>query len=181
MPRLSALNMAEEENWMYDAAFGGHPVRVVVDSFASHNFMAMETAMKFNLVADNTQDVEVELGDGTQRPVTGKLTAVLNINGYLSTESVFLIDMRNEENPPVLILGRSWLKNQNPDINWSNNALMLTRQNGSKVKVLPRTTKNPSNTKTLKKMSFKKLARVLKKGNCELYMARIAKQNLFGI
>ena len=39
LPRLSALKVADEENWMYDAILAGHSVRVVIDSFASHNFL----------------------------------------------------------------------------------------------------------------------------------------------
>lgn len=173
MPRVSALNMTEEENWMYDAHLGGHPVRVVVDSFASHNFMAAATAKTFGFVIEDTEDMEVELGDKTVKPVTGKMKAILNIEGYMSTESVYLLDMKPDDDQPLLIIGRAWLKHRNPDIIWSNNALLLTRSDGSRVKVLPRARETPERTKVLKRMSFKKMARVLWKGNCELYMARI--------
>lgn len=74
---------------MYDASFAGHPVRVVVDSFASHNFMALKTAKQFGLDVENTEGVDVELGDKTLKPVAGKTTAVLSIRGFLSTEMLF--------------------------------------------------------------------------------------------
>lgn len=91
---------------MYNAHFGGHPVRVVVDSFASHNFMALATAKKFGVEIEDIENVEVELGDKTVKPVVGQVTAVLNIKGSLATESVYLLDMDSEDSAPLLILGR---------------------------------------------------------------------------
>lgn len=176
-PRLSVLNVADEENWMYDATYSGHPVRLVVESYASHHFMSYESAKRKKWDIEHVSDKTIELGDNTKKKLKGVVTDVLNLEGHLSKESVYLIDMGGEESPPVIILGRAWLKERNPKINCSYNTLVLSKPNGSMVRVVPRTQIGETTTNSIPKVSFKKLARVLKKGNRELYMARIMRNN----
>ena len=176
VPHLFALKVEEEGNWTYDAVLAGHSVRAVIDSFASNNFMGIEVAKTLGVKIEKLNDVNVELGDNSLRPVHGKITAVLNIKGHLSTEEIYLIEMDDEENPPLLILGRKWLKEKNPNINWSNNNLEITRSDGTRFIISPRKKVRSAETPIIKPMSFKKLARVVKKGNCELFMARLTEE-----
>lgn len=63
---LSALNMKEDKRWMYDALLNGHAVDVVIDSFASHNFMAYEDTKKLWLTIEMVKKLDVELKDSSK-------------------------------------------------------------------------------------------------------------------
>lgn len=113
-PSPSDLNVAEEENWMYDAHFDKYSVRVVVDSFALNSFIAVKTAQKWVFESEDTEDIEVELGGKNTKPVVGKMNGALNIKRPISRESVFLLEIDHEEDQPLLILELSWIRYQNP-------------------------------------------------------------------
>ena len=163
--------MEEEGNGTYDPILAGHAVRAVIDSFASNNFMEIEEAKSIGVKIEKLNDFSVELGYNSLRPVHGKITAVLKIKGHLSTGEIYLIEMDDEENPPLLILGRKWFIEQYPNIKWSNNNLKITRSDDTKFIISPRKKVKSAETPIIKPISFKKLARVEKKGNCDLYMA----------
>lgn len=108
--------------------------------------------------------------------IVGKGTAVWNIEGVPATESIFLIDIENEESTPLIIPGLLFLKTQNPGINWSRNKLRLTLPDGSEVRVVPSGNRNSGSTNRLKLMSLKELAVLRKTGCCYLNMGRITEK-----
>lgn len=120
---------------MYDVALAGHPVRAVVDSYASHNFISEEHAQKLKLNIRNTDNMEVELGDSSKANVLGEARAVLNMKGCLNEERMLVIKMKENSTVPTLILGRSWLQQHNPQINWQTNVLKMKHSNGTVVTI----------------------------------------------
>lgn len=101
---------------MYDGTLSGPPVRTFVDSYASHNFMSVDNARQLGIMVKKLQDIEVELGDSSKTAVVGDVEASLNIRGFITQKKILLIQMKETEGVPVLILGRPWLKEHNPGI-----------------------------------------------------------------
>lgn len=135
LPYLSALKYAEEDSWMYEGFLAGHPVQTVIDSYDSHSFMSVHGAKRLNLELKDVKDVEVELGDTSKTKILGKAHTILNVNVFLSEEQILVINMKEDSDVPELILGRTWLQDHNPNIDWHTNVLKVTRSDRTVVTI----------------------------------------------
>lgn len=154
---------------MYEATLAGRPVNAVIDSFASHNFMSYKDAVELGIDIETVKDLEVELGNGSKAEFVGEISSVLNIEGHLSTEDIYVIHMHEENLNPLLILGRMWLEKNNPAIDWKANTLTFTRPDGTRHTIKAKTAKEKTSTTCFKMMSFRKLPKAIRSGKCELY------------
>lgn len=162
---------------MYKATLAGNPLDAVIDSFASHNFMAHKDVKRIGLNIEKVDDMEVELGNGSKTDIMGKCSAVLNMNGHLSNVTIYVIHMHDETENPLLILGRTWLKAHNPAIDWRSNKCTIIRQDGTQVTITAkRNSDRPASTTVFKMMSFRKLQKAIKSRNCELYAVQLTKK-----
>lgn len=170
--KLKNVNSAEEdkESFVYECKIDNQQFHCELDTAASDIFLSLSAAQKLNLpITDFKQDVV--LGDGSSVSTVGTTSAKIKIGMVESVEKIYII---SGEDNGILTLGRSWGTKHQPSLNWKDFSITTTRENGQKVRILPKTVMN-QNRVSIKRMSFKKMARELKKGKTELFMARMTK------
>lgn len=68
----------------------------------------------------------------------------------------------------VSIFGRRWGKSCQLELRWKDFAMIITRENGTKIRFLCSNVHYDKKL-TMKTVSFKRIAREIKEGKCELY------------
>jgi len=101
----------------------GRKVIALVDSGATHNFVAAEFCRKHGLrYAMKTKTVV--LADGTKTQAKGVMqSARVSVGEHAEKEDFIVMDMSGEEFQ--CILGKPWLSAVNPAIDWSKNCLTI--------------------------------------------------------
>lgn len=168
--RLKNVASVEEldNSFLYDCKVNSHDYICELDTAASDIFLSLSAAQEMKLpISSGGQNIQ--LGDGISVKTPGTTKATIKVGHIYSEEEVHLLAGKDTG---VLILGRSWGKKHQPELNWKDYSICRTKEDGTKVRILPRMVQT-ENLSTMKRMSFKKMAREIRKGNCELYMARV--------
>ncbi len=105
------------------ANIAGIPVRALIDSGASRDFIATRIAQQAHLPAQATDKQYILLADGTRRRCGHQLQPVSLIIG---TWQCKIAPIPADIGDFDLILGRTWLHDHNPDINWRTGQVYLT-------------------------------------------------------
>lgn len=101
-----------------------HPVRVMVDSGSSGNFIAQQWVNKHNM-ATAPATGSVKLANGNIARVVGTLpSAHLTIGSYQTTLPLTVLDLDGHD----IVLGHPWLKAVNPHINWQSGYMVITKR-----------------------------------------------------
>lgn len=159
---------------MYDATLNGTPVVVSLDAGATHAFMSQKAATQCGLKLSASDVESVELGDGSVAQISGSTSGVLSVDGYQSEENVYVLDMPEDvDGKPLVVIGRQWLEIDNPRVDWHTNCVHITRADGSKWILKPRHYVKSPKPVSIKKISFKKMSSMVKKGHCELFAVRV--------
>lgn len=169
--RLRNVASAEsvDSSFIYDCRVNEHHYQCELDTAASDIFLSKVMAEKWKLPITPKHD-QVTLGDGTTVSTIGIATAVVQVGAERSEEQIHLLD--SDVDTGVLTLGRSWGKKHEPNLNWKDYSMVRTKEDGTTVRILPKDCK-PEKTTIIKRMSFKKMAKEIRKRKCELYMARM--------
>ena len=97
-------------------------VRVMIDSGASGNFIARHLVQAYRLhAAKASKGLTVTLADGNVRPCDSSVTVTLRMSKYQEQLVLRVIDLPNHD----VILGKPWLRSQNPRIDWKRNTVLL--------------------------------------------------------
>lgn len=172
--QLKNVNRAEEKknSFTYGCKINNFRYHCELDTAASDIFLSLDAAKKLNLqITAHNQDVF--LGDGSCVSTGGYTRANIKIGKENSEEKIYLI---SGEDSGILTLGRSWGSKHQPSLNGKDYSITTTREDGTKMRILPKNVMNKNNI-SIKRMSFKKKAREIRKGKTELFMARISKVN----
>ena len=108
-------------------------VTVLVDSGASANFMTRRMIKRGEL---RKRDVNVRLADGSERQVYGEVykTIVIGMRfseNYYECKCAFkVMDLQSKYE---IILGQTWLKEVNPQIDWAEGTITIQKADGSKI------------------------------------------------
>eukprot|EP00736_Rhodelphis_marinus_P001481 Rmarinus@m.1974 len=99
-----------------DGVIAGKPVKVLLDSGATDNFISTRFVEENRLMsATGPADIKVRMADGTIRDDVRKMTTRLTLPGLESSLTFFVFDIDRYE----VVLGIPWLKQFNPDrIDW---------------------------------------------------------------
>lgn len=174
---LSSLDMEGLGDLYYDACLNGKKVVACPDPGASHIFMSDTAARQCGLTSRTLpENVEAELGDKSKVAALGIAEANLNIEGVLSNASIYIMPMCAEKSSksdsPEIIIGRTWLREHNPDIDWRTSTIQFTHGDGSRWLIRPRGFVN-NHAVEIKKISLKKMAKLVAKKSCEFYAIRV--------
>ena len=69
----------------------------------------------------------VELANGGFASCIGRTHARVTMNGWISDVHAYIVPLSDDN---LVILGRSWLRNNNPNVNWEDRTMIITRGDG---------------------------------------------------
>ncbi|GAU28744.1 hypothetical protein TSUD_372530 [Trifolium subterraneum] len=126
---MSVMSISELEGFQREkiqtlklrATINGVPVVVLVDSGATHNFIAKSMVQKLGWQVENTPDFRIKLGDGFQTITRGKCPQILFKTGEVSWEiEAYLFDLDGVD----VVVGMAWLKSLGDMIvNWKKQTM----------------------------------------------------------
>lgn len=82
----------------------------------SHNIMSVDDANRLGLELKKVCLIDFELGCSSKNRLLGEAQAILNIDRFMSKERILVISMKQESGLPILIMGRTWLREHNLQI-----------------------------------------------------------------
>lgn len=168
-PELYVVN-SEHKVIVVQAKCRGHVLRVLVDSGASHDFVASTAVSLLSLPTVQDSGISVILGDGSTQDgslVVPKLR--YRIGQFKDTRAFRVTKLANYD----LILGKPWLTAFNPDIDWERNLVKLT--SGNTAYTLAPTQLN-MDAETVGLISAMQLKRLLRNG-AQAYLAVLTEVN----
>ena len=103
----------------------------MVDSGSSSNFIREEFAMRQGLpLVQLDKEQMVQLADGTEyRVKKGIVNASVRWDGWSGRETLLALPLRHYD----VILGMSWLKNNNPHIDWRTGRFVADRTGSARI------------------------------------------------
>ena len=120
---LSALDGQAHSPIIFNGRLNGYPVRVLVDSGATEDFLDRKSARAAGVsIVPAGTELEVTLADGRQQ--WSKLVnqdAVLCIGDYQEQRTLHVMDLVGYD----VILGKPWLTQHNPRVDWRTNQVYL--------------------------------------------------------
>lgn len=126
---MSVMSLFELEEFQRDkvqtlklrATINGVPVVVLVDSGATHNFIAKSIVQKLGWQVETIPDFRIKFGDGFQTFTRGKCTQVLFKTGEITCEiEAYLFDLDGMD----VVVGMAWLKSLGDMIvNWKKQTM----------------------------------------------------------
>ena len=122
------MDYAENEELVYDATINGKSVTVFLDSGASHTFMSPGAAKHYDVTIKDLAHTDLTLGNGSTVKVLGTAKARVVLNGHLCDEEILLLPLPDDYQ---IIVGRKWLKQRNPEVDWRSKILKISRKDGS--------------------------------------------------
>jgi deoxyuridine 5'-triphosphate nucleotidohydrolase len=118
--------VSNSELLTFPGTINGHRVHILIDSGSKGNFISNRISEKLNIGSNAPLSHTVTLADGSTFQASLLKGLFLNIFNY-SEETEFLIAPIAHD----IILGKPWLENINPTINWSQNTLSFVDAEGN--------------------------------------------------
>ena len=125
--RLCSFSLADAEKQLltFNCLVGGFPARVLIDGGAEGNVISTTFQRKHNLPRTVTAPIPVVLPDGSSTITRHTVSVTLERETYCDTIDPILYPLRKYD----LILGKPWLTQTNPQINWRTNTLHFVHNN----------------------------------------------------
>ena len=121
---------------IYDGVLSGSPVRVLADTGATHCFVSHRLAARLGLALRPTVAGSVRLADSTHAQIDGECDAKLRIGPFTTDLRLFALPTLLES--ADLVLGLSFMRRFNAQIDTLRGAMTLTRPSGAPVKLRAR-------------------------------------------
>ena len=103
----------------------GNPVEALVDSGAGDNYISMELAQHLRKYRRDKKKTQVQLADGKLYNIVQKLVNVpITFNGWKTLITFDILPLQGHQ----VILGKSWLYQNNPSIDWKTNEISIQDQ-----------------------------------------------------
>ena len=113
---------------------------------------------------------DVELGNGSIISSKGTKTAKLTVDDITSDEKLFVLPLSGDVK---FVIGRKWLYQHNPNIDWRTAYLRVNRADGSVKIIRPRNAKRICKMVTFKRISIKAMRKLVRKRKAELFAVRV--------
>jgi hypothetical protein len=114
----------ENEVIVLQAKVRGEVLKVLVDSGASHNFVAASTVSRLSLPHVQDNGITVVLGNGSKQDGSHVVPALTyRIGSFKDTRDFRVTKLSGYD----LILGKPWLTALNPDVDWVGNIIQLCK------------------------------------------------------
>lgn len=119
--RLCSFSIAQAEHQLltFKCLVGGFPARVLIDGGAEGNVISTSFQRKHNLPRTAINPIPILLPNGSSSLTSHTVPVTLERNNYTDTFNPILYPLKNYD----LILGKPWLTQTNPQINWRTNTL----------------------------------------------------------
>ena len=112
----------EDQPIMLNGKLSRYAVSVMIDSGASGNFVSRQLVDTCGLrTARTSKGLTVTLADGNVRPCDSSVSETLRVGKYQEKMPLRVIDLPHHD----FILGKPWLRTQNPHIDWRTKSLFL--------------------------------------------------------
>src|SRR6185295_1302919 len=107
----------------------GHPMKIMIDSGASRNFIGSKTVDKYHLPnRKQHEETMVVMVDGHVRPCVFYIPdAKLKIAKYTDSLVLFITQLKKYN----ILLGKTWLEKWNPRIDWRTNEVTFWQKDHS--------------------------------------------------
>ena len=99
----------------------GKSAECLLDSGASHNFLALDWCQKNELKVENGETFGVRLADGLEVPAVGKVHCFVDLGPMKTALTFYVLDC----NVPC-VLGIPFLQMVNPTIDWVNHSVKVS-------------------------------------------------------
>ncbi|KAL1914176.1 uncharacterized protein VTP21DRAFT_10256 [Calcarisporiella thermophila] len=111
---------------MYRGFLDKFPVKILVDGGASDNFVTKDLAYCFGNKIVETPDSELSFANGDKQICSRTLVdAHLRLGEYEQSLDFIVADLPHYD----IVLGKTWLVEHNPQINWRNNTITFFHRN----------------------------------------------------
>ena len=167
---LSSLEIDDEEELVYPVTVNGYDAQALLDSGASHCFISPEDAQKMQLSCNDTQIKTVELANGNVIECKEYAQAHITMDGWTYVTQVHVVPGLNKG---TIVLGRNWLRNCNPSIDWEQRNITITRKDGSKATLHSRNSRRSSQAVRIKQISIKRASVLVRKKGFELFAVKM--------
>ena len=112
----------EDQPITFSGKVDRHAANVMIDSGASGNFISKQFVDSCGLHAvRSSKGLTVTLADGNVKPCDSSVSVHLRVGKYQEQLGLRAIDLPNHD----VILGKPWLRQHNPRINWKRNTVLL--------------------------------------------------------
>ncbi len=101
----------------------GTDVSIMIDCGSSHDFMARRFARRLDIESDVAGTMDLRFGDGhtVTQPMRRTEPVVLTMDGWVEERRFHLLAQASHD----IILGKPWLSQWNPVIDWTRNIVQL--------------------------------------------------------
>lgn len=123
---LEAMELARSTTIKLEGALAGYPIILLVDSGASHNFIARELVSSLSLRVTETKEFCVGLGNGSRCFSQGICKALdIKVGRYTMTVDAYVLDLGGVD----VILGVAWLETCGKTmIDWKKKTISFEEQ-----------------------------------------------------
>jgi len=125
--KLMSFTTADAERTLltFIGSVNGHPAHILIDGGAEGNVISATFAKQHSLPLVSCSPIPIILPDGSSSITNNTASITLARDTYHDTLNPLLYNLQKYD----LILGKPWLANVNPKINWRTNALHFTHNN----------------------------------------------------
>ena len=163
----SEMLSKEHDLLITEAQIAGHRAKCLIDSGATHNFVAERWVERVGITtSESDTQISLAVADGRRQLLNETVTPRLHfrIGGYSSWESLVVIPLEGYD----VVLGKPWLTQTNPDIDFVNNLVTLSTNDGNRCHTVDCTSDQhrqaDDNACPAEFMSIKHARRALRKG-----------------
>ena len=123
--RLHAFTIDEAKSTLltFVSSVNGHPARILIDGGAQGNVISSSFIKQHAIPTHSSPPIRVDLPNGHQSFAARKTHVTLQRQQYSATLDPIVYPLRKYD----LILGKPWLTEANPSIDWRTNTLRITR------------------------------------------------------
>lgn len=127
-PQLQNSVNSAEELLIVEGRLGTQAVQVLIDSGANGNFVNEDTIRKSGLGTPSTASRPLTIADGSTISCFLTPNVPLSVNGFSMT-----LDLLSTPLAYDVILGKPWLAEHNPLIDWRNNTISFISSTGQAI------------------------------------------------
>lgn len=120
------ITAVPEQRLFLPARIGDHEIAVLIDSGSEDSFIDSQLAGHLGLATDmyRTDPITVRFPDGSTSSTRLLVNATIRIRNFKFQHQCFALPLHGYD----IILGMPWLRQLNPDIDWSTQLVRIERQ-----------------------------------------------------